>query len=268
MADDPFQEWLGKVHVRIELLSDEDLPGDLRFDYSAASLARLESVLLERFADPLDVLASGSHELVLGAAAYLGESLLRAGGGSWIPDPEPAAPFPRPAIVSPDPALGLPAVFPMRTIAAAVGSRDGQHFAELFEKWQRAAEQTGSVLSRWLARWEAEFPDWIATYAPGEAWDFSPESLDALESLARRVTPSPEDLLSPGRADFRGGAAWYVGEVFRRALGGQWDSDRDSEFLRQVGPHRGKIIPVVTLKRSLQDPGRLRKRYDAFAAMQ
>jgi hypothetical protein len=278
---DPFQEWLDAVHVRIELLSDEGLPGDLRFDYSAASLARLESVFLDRFADPLDVLAAGSGELVLGAAAYLGESLVRVGGGSWVPDPEPEAAFPGPALVSPDPALGLPAVSPVRTIAAAVGSRDGRQFAALFEQWERAAARHASEMSPvsrrarrarelagWLARQEAGFPQWTAAYAPGEAWDFAPESLDALEALARRVTPSPEELLSPERRNFRDGAAWYLGEVFRRRLGGEWGSDADGEFLRQVGPYRGKIIPALTLKRALAAPGHLRERYVEFATME
>jgi hypothetical protein len=186
-----------------------------------------------------------------------------------VPDPEPAAAFPGPAVRA-DPALGLPVVAPIRTIAAAMGERDGRHFGTLLEQWTEAAQihptdSREARLKAWLTSHEAGFPEWTATYAPGTDWDFTPESLDALEEVVRRVTPSLEELLSAERRSFRDGAVWYFGEVLRRGLGGSWDSDRDGEFVRQVGPHRGKIIPVVTLKRALGAPGRLRERYTQFA---
>src|SRR5215207_2074572 len=62
------------------------------------------------------------------------------------------------------------------------------------------------------------FPDRIR-----DKLDFSPESLDVLESWILETYPSTEAMLKPDQASRVGGAARYTGETFRKVLGGYWD---------------------------------------------
>jgi hypothetical protein len=79
---------------------------------------------------------------------------------------------------------------------------------------RRSDEET---LARWLTAHNDEFPRWIQQFGSGQDWDFSVDSLDALEALIRRRASGPEELLEDkANADFVEGAAWYFGEVLRR----------------------------------------------------
>jgi hypothetical protein len=260
VTTESFEEWTRLAPMRAQLLSDDDLPRDLPLDHTAESMRRLESVLLDRFPDQLALLHAADGELVLGVAAYLGDTLIRAGHGSWVPDPDGD-----PALVRPAPALDLPAVSPFQMITDAVERRDGCRFVSVFEQWARAAAATPEAapprrptkLDRWLATREAAFGEWVTAYAPGGECDFSPGSLDAIERLARGMTPPPES--------FRDGAVWYVGEVFRRALGGRWTPGFEHTYLREVGPRKAVVVPAVALELALEQPGRLRRRYHEVA---
>ena len=100
------------------------------------------------------------------------------------------------------------------------------------EQVKRRAGRTRSdeeVLARWLAARNDEFPRWIERFGSGQDWDFSVDSLDALEALIRQVAPGPEELLEDkANADFLEGAAWYFGEVLRRydPDGNRWSYER------------------------------------------
>lgn len=285
VAGDPLGEWLGTLELRVLRLQDVELPQDFVLDYSADSLSRLAAVLLDRLADPDDVGQPEHEGLVLSAAAYVGESLLRVGGGEWrwVDQPGGAAGLP---VAVPDPALDLPPVSPVEVIADTVRARDGGRFAALHAAWTRAADAVRARRPGWQptkqrtaldrdrrpdrrpgspAEREAAFAAWVARYAPDGDWDFSPDSLDALEQVVRREAPSVAELTDPARRDLLAGASWYLGEVLRRGLGGQWERDRDYEYVRQVGPYRGKMIPALVLEDALTNPGQLRRHYDRFA---
>jgi hypothetical protein len=63
----------------------------------------------------------------------------------------------------------------------------------------------------------AQFPAWVRDYGGNSVWDFSPESLDALEDLIIGRGSTPEQLLEDQQnAPFVDGALWYLGEVLRR----------------------------------------------------
>jgi hypothetical protein len=53
--------------------------------------------------------------------------------------------------------------------------------------------------------------------------DYSPESLDVLEDWLLRTYPTTKSMLEADQAALVGGAARYVGETFRRRIGGLWD---------------------------------------------
>lgn len=60
-----------------------------------------------------------------------------------------------------------------------------------------------------------------------ERLDFSPEALDVLEAWLLERYPSVDAALAETEKETLDGAARYVGETFRRALGGRWDIELD-----------------------------------------
>lgn len=57
--------------------------------------------------------------------------------------------------------------------------------------------------------------------------DYTPESLDILEKHIIEIFDSPKCALEESEADFVDGIARYVGQVFRKCLGGKWDIELD-----------------------------------------
>jgi hypothetical protein len=297
-AEDPLAAWLDTIYFKILRLQDVELPddADLRLDYSGGSLRQLERLVLDRFGEPGDVSFFEERGFVEGVATYLGESLMRLAGGSWGwtagDDPE-GFPDGMP-LVRPDAALRLDPVSPVHLMRDAVHGRDGARFTAVYGAWERAVEQAkqaqpswrphkepttldspepaSDYLTEWLRRRDIAFPDWIAAYAPDGAWDFSPDSLAALAELLRRVTPTKAELYDPANRDFVDGAAWYLGEVMRRGMGGRWNyndsgsSDRSFPYVEDLGPWDSTSIPVIALENALTEPGHLRAHYDDFAS--
>lgn len=291
-AEGPLGAWLKESTFRIMALEEFGLHEDdgVDLDYSGASLRGLEEFFLGYYDTPDDIrfdgLDVGDAEPVSveGIAAYLGDTLLRlAGRGSWVwvVDADLEG-FPAGVpLVQPDPTLGLDAVSPVQLMMDAVRTRDGERFTALYGEWERAVQRVkqtqplwpaGEDLVGWLAHRSDAFPGWVATYAPVGAWDFSPDTLPALEDLVRRVTPTEAELGDPANRDFRDGAAWYQGEVMRRGMGGRWNDDYrwppgDHVFaVEELGPSGSSSTPVIALARALDEPGFLRAHYDNFAS--
>jgi hypothetical protein len=221
-------DWVQGVHPRLAALE-----AFITVDFSRDSLLRLPP-------------ADGNDAY----AAYLGETLLRVGGGRWVEvDGEPG--------VTADPALGLPPVVPRELIEdpeAAIRAYDEWAAAVAAKTaaepgWQPArvptpgfadAAVTGTPeLDRWLAAREADFPAWVARWAPDGTWDFSAESLDRLAALLSRLV-APNAVRDPAAGDPVDGALWYLGETCRRAGDGQW-SWLDGPGLINLGPDRGQM---------------------------
>lgn len=274
-ADDRLSQWRGQIFFRLMYLADVDLP-DVDLDFTGPSLRAVERELVAAVGRP-DVEA---------VATYLGETLMRLAGGAWEWDDGP--------VVRADPALGLAPVAPVRLVLAAAEAGDGERFATRYAEWAAAVARltrqrpgwrpvkeptnadgppTGSPhLDAWLAARAAAFPAWTAAYGPGVRWDFSPATLDALETVLRRVAGSEEELHAPANREFRDGAAWYLGEVLRRGLGGQWRYDErvaaeaNLEYVDGLGPTGSESIPVVWLEIALTEPGALRAHFVDFSA--
>ena len=247
-------DWLAGVHPRIA-----GLEGSLDVDFSHRSLADLERLAGE---------GDDSESFVNAAAAYLGETLLRVGGGRWI---ELDGDF----AVAADPTLGLPPVVPAELVgepglptgtydewAAAVAARKATD-----PGWEPVVEPTPGFrpervarspqLDRWLAGREAAFPRWAARWAPEGTWDFSPSSLDRLaELLLRELGDDPDALGDPGNGELVDGAAWYVGEAYRRAGAGQW-SWADRPVVVNLRNRDAELVPLVQLELAMLVPGYL-----------
>lgn len=97
---------------------------------------------------------------------------------------------------------------------------------------------------------------------PGEMQgklDYSPESLQALEGFALAKYPSIGDAQKRTEATILDGMARYVGEVFRKRMGGKWmidHSDKENAFygLPQLSGMTGQnaqICPLTLVTASL-----------------
>lgn len=80
-------------------------------------------------------------------------------------------------------------------------------------------------LASWLAERADAFEEWAQATGTPERWDFSAESLAALEDLVRRTFTDEEGFLSARSEPFVQGAVWYVGEILRRHKGAMWAFD-------------------------------------------
>jgi hypothetical protein len=91
------------------------------------------------------------------------------------------------------------------------------------------SEQADECLSRfsqqlqmWLGERANSFGAWAEETGLAGRWDFTPESLDALEDLVRSRYGSDADI-DAGRIDpFLQGAIWYIGETACRTKGLVW----------------------------------------------
>jgi hypothetical protein len=207
------------MQPRLAGLLDFELPQGETWDYSAASLARLEAEMLSRSVPTPNFLQRVS--------GYVGEALLRAGGGAWAWDRGRGLP-----VVLVRQALNVPPICPADLVARALTTRNGGVFAAAHRKLHLAMEagrgptagagqdpgaKPPAELGAWLSERTAGWAGWLAEHEQQpERWDFSIASLDHLESLLLRRVSDPRRLARHG--EFCEGAAWYLGEVLRPVL--------------------------------------------------
>jgi hypothetical protein len=76
--------------------------------------------------------------------------------------------------------------------------------------------------------WLFEMDDALQRFMQGigepvrSQFDFSPASLDALEAWVLERYASPDDLMKPEAKQVLDGVARYIGETYRKQLGGRW----------------------------------------------
>lgn len=73
-----------------------------------------------------------------------------------------------------------------------------------------------------IARLRSRLPDEVQANL-----DLSPESLSVLEAWLLARFPSVQHVLAPEALEEVDGVARYIGETFRRAIGGRWDANVD-----------------------------------------
>lgn len=270
-----------------------------RWDFSRASLSDLAEVVVsvlptaDEFSDP-------RHAAFLdGAAWYYGEVLRRGKPSEWHhhADLDPDGRFHHGLTVSTlERYRAFPiGVFVVQDLRMMVerGSGTGLLSAAAslvldFDNWVTAAfrQRTQEALrrrdratsrrrrpddhaDRWSAAQARRFPEWRKRWGTALGRDFSPESLDALESVIRQVAPTPEDLLEkPDNAEFLDVAAWYYGETLRRATDLVWTYCRDDDpdcYLHRDGGAGSEVsvFPVWELADTFKhyEIGSLRRSY-------
>ncbi|MEC3919288.1 hypothetical protein [Nocardia sp. CDC160] len=283
------------MHPRLAGLQDFLLPEDFRFDFSASSLTELEAVLLDGF-DTWTAVANDIDDnpqgFIVRAAGYLGETLMRAGGGAWIWDKLSAQP-----LASFDPALRLSPIAPLVVLAQAADRGTGRVLTDSLETvraavtqyqhqhpdWSPVKQATPALdpdpdfppdlgtLTAWCHQRESRFQTWATEYTGGSAkYDFSVDSLDLLERLVKSRLSGFSDFERPENQEFIDGAIWYLGETIVRQGKAQWryiegERNEDSEwvgrpFLKQTEPPNNSVVPELTLMNCAEfdDPNCLR----------
>jgi len=86
----------------------------------------------------------GAMLVVPELATYVGETLMRVAGGSWIWDGDSGR-----AVAGPDSNLGLAPANPRKLLATAVGRRDGEQFDTFHETWSGAVEELTMAQPSW-----------------------------------------------------------------------------------------------------------------------
>ena len=192
MESEPLDWWLDSINVLIGMMWDANLRGVVELDYSRDSLPTLESCVRERYRGRYPL---GDDAFNAGLAAYLGETLMRLGGGAWdwtteeFPDAGPGDPDLRRnlaqhewhasggdepdavglPIVRPDPATGLPALSPMHLLLDAVESTDGGVWAATYQRWQDAVDAYAAAHPGWTPTKQHTLADGVLSSPPASA---------------------------------------------------------------------------------------------------
>ena len=120
--------------------------------------------------------------------------------------------------------------------------------------------------------WLADMDDAIAHFAANlpastrEALDFSPSSLDSLEAWLLQRYRNTDAMLSPQESLWLDGAARYIGETFRKAIGGRWEIRLDDPSyafhgIPQLTGFWDKSSPVAPLTLATASADRRSGRY-------
>ena len=249
MNGEPLDWWLDRINLLIDMMGDVDLGGAIALDYSAASLTALEAAARERLADPAEALYDDRQSFTASLVAYLGEALMRVGGGRWdwalesraaptdvtVSDPllrqrlsehrwridsagEPdAAGFP---IIRPDPASGLEVLSPTHLLLQGLASDGGAVWVTAYEYWKQVVQEYAAAHSGWMPFKEHTLADDFFTAPPPSA------VLD--DWLARMEQHLPD---------------WAAGAR------GNWDYDPDS-----INRLVALVLRVTPTAEALRDP--------------
>lgn len=192
MEREPLDWWLDRINLLIDMMGEVDLGGALDLDFSKASLGALEAAARERLADPAEALYDDEQPFTASVVAYLGETLMRVGGGRWdwvteapagatVGDPllrqrlaehrwridsagEPDAPgFPT---IRPDPATGLEALSPTHLLLQALASGNGEMWTGTYRRWQQAVDAYAAGHPGWTPAKEHTLADAVIPAPP------------------------------------------------------------------------------------------------------
>lgn len=100
----------------------------------------------------------------------------------------------------------------------------------------------------WLMEMDVSICRFLDYLPEGEAkrFDFSVDSLSCLESWLISRYDGPMEIMRPTEAEVHDGAARYIGETFRKNLGGKWKidfADKKNVFfgVPQINEMKGQV---------------------------
>nr|WP_231973761.1 MULTISPECIES: hypothetical protein [unclassified Mycobacterium] len=279
-AEESLNWWLDWINVLIDAAADTQLRAAVPLDYSEASLRAVEGLLRDRYASPGRLLRQES--LLAGLAAYLGETLMRVGGGAWewttdahpdsgtalprdpqllrrvarhrwrlMPDDEPdAVGLP---IVAADPGTGLPRLSPVHLLLDAAGSGDGEVLAGVYQHWRRVVAERAAARPGWVPVKQHTLVDGVSPSTPAAALD---EWLDQQrEGFARWSA------LHGGDWDFSGDTVDRLAALVSRVTPtvGALNDPANAEFVHGATYYLGELLrrgyPSRWVYRDFRDEG-------------
>jgi hypothetical protein len=94
-------------------------------------------------------------------------------------------------------------------------------------------EQEQIEFNEWLGDMDVELRRFLDSLDPDvrEALDFSPESLDVIESWILSRYPHFSDMLADGEEWNLDGLARYIGETIRKNVEGHWELELDPDVI-------------------------------------
>jgi hypothetical protein len=187
----PLDWWLDRVNLLIDMMGDVDLDGSVVLDYSEDSLSALQAAARDRLGDPAEALDGGQQSFTAGVVAYVGEALMRVGGGRWdwvaqasagvavagavlaqrlaehrwridsAGEPD-ATGFP---IIRPDAESGLEALSPTHLVLQALAS-DTAVLSAVHQRWEQAVKSHAATNPDWSPVKERTLADGLFNVPP------------------------------------------------------------------------------------------------------
>lgn len=102
----------------------------------------------------------------------------------------------------------------------------------------------------WLASMDEFLEEFIVEFPPEDQrrLDYSPSSLDVVEAWILKTYNDTEAMLAKSASQIVNRAACYVGETFRKVLGGKWDIRLDDpDFVFHA-------MPIISRSKSIECP--------------
>lgn len=270
-------------------------------DFGPKSLPMLELFVLSKFPDTEAVLDPENRRFVEGLVRYLGETYLRAIGGSWDHDESTGngMPFIRPDTEE-GPLKGEPIPL-VAIILTAVDQRSAKIFYSVLEKAQEnlggdgrprrqctglslgaltaenSSEEEVEFLSRFIGTVEPGIAAWTQEQADPASWSFDRASLNRLGKQVTVRYDTREDLMAEGETPFVAGAMRFIGETLRRIGFGQWrygtDIETDDPRFKQpyvrflIGDQNLDIVPWRVMQAALEDNEAIASALDTVVQM-
>ncbi len=233
-----FDIWLSQMSESLEqlfLLMPEQVCRQM--DFSPASLNTFEAWILARYPDAQSLLLDHEGKVLDGAGRYIGETYRRVIDVHWDIDLEhrSTAYYATPILLGTEEYRFLDS--PFSTVTASADRRQGNYIHAILDNarlpkgsFYRGKVRYVSIISE-LGRteWMSEINeaiDYFLDNLPSEInkqLNYTPESLQVIEIWIHKHCPNTQDILMDKYPEVSDGAARYIGEVFRRNLGGCWD---------------------------------------------
>ena len=138
-ADVPTLTWREDVQYKLAGLHDSKAFAGFPFDYSPASLDPLARFVLQQVApDHVDA----GDPLIDGLVAYVGETLMRIGGGRWVWSAGRA-------VVRFDDGLGVPSVAPLSVLVTTAEQHSARQLIKVYAEVAAAVAARQTVDPSW-----------------------------------------------------------------------------------------------------------------------
>ena len=285
MTDAEFQRWLSSMDDGLRAFFQRQPEAVAsKLDYSIDSLDVLEAWLLERYPTYEDSLKAAESPILDGAGRYIGETFLKTVGGRWSIEREPV--YGDMPVIIDFGGSGMPER-PRCLATAAMDRREGDFISSAFHNtfvvrgaYKRMRSRTRASAERAFQAWLAAMDDVLAAFFEqlpenvAAKLDYSMESLDVLEAWLLERYPAGEAadaiielvkrpaFLDPATVPpILDAVGRYVGETFRKQVGGRWWLDIDLKkffvygelpLIIEFSPEPAPICPLTAALDSLE----------------